>query len=568
MALVRDGMSGFARLVTLVGCSTVFALAAAGVPERASAQAEALVPSVGRPLPLAGFHSLIVDPIHDYVLVSGGPGTGDILVLDYLGNVVKEINAPGASAMVLSGRRVYVASRDHSTIDVIDTDKLERVRRYDLGRLSQPEFVGLTRGLLWLTHGECSSDGGMASLDLATGRVKVYDRYPVDPDYCPELATSAVDPGLLWVWERGLSPQSLLEYDVSSGRARPVKDHWDVDFGLSDIDFSPDGLTFLSPAYGGAAGERRVFNLSSYASYNTREAGVFATEYSPSGSHVAVGGYEHAAGTRDVFLFRHRDPQPALTFDLKSPTANTLALPRGVTFSSDASSIFAVSVRNHYDENAEVYFHVLPTNVKESRLRVRTSRPRVRFGEATRITAELGAHEESSNREVSILAVSRAGRREVIKRGEVHGKGKTSVTDRPRSETYYVAQWSGDDSYASARAGVVVDVRARVRGIFRRAYGRAGRYLLFHDQTNPLYVAWVRPTHEGDRVFIAFQQRRRGRWAGSTQGFKMGREGVAGVLFPGRYMRKGVPFRTRAFFKDDRDHLGDTSRWIYWKITR
>ncbi len=32
-------------------------------------------------------------------------------------------------------------------------------------------------------------------------------------------------------------------------------------------------------------------------------------------------------------------------------------------------------------------------------------------------------------------------------------------------------------------------------------------------------------------------------------------------------LRKGVPFRTRATFKDDRDHLGDASRWVYWKVT-
>jgi len=79
-------------------------------------------------------------------------------------------------------------------------------------------------------------------------------------------------------------------------------------------------------------------------------------------------------------------------------------------------------------------------------------------------------------------------------------------------------------------------------------------------------VGNVVPNHAGKRLRFPIQARVRGHWVlVAAPRFRIGPNGTAAVqwLDPVR----GYSFRVRNIFDGDADHLGDTSAWVYFRVT-
>lgn len=127
-------------------------------------------------LPFTTYGDMLVDPAHDQVFVTGGPGTNAVVVVKLDGSgTITVPGTPGAAKMAMSGdgRFVYVVLRDGSGIAEIDTATLA-ARRIDTGAASCPKDVAVVGGFVWflgsMSDFSCSSTG-LRRLDPATGEV-------------------------------------------------------------------------------------------------------------------------------------------------------------------------------------------------------------------------------------------------------------------------------------------------------------------------------------------------------------------------------------------------------------
>src|SRR5207302_7815084 len=115
-------------------------------PIAAASQAPVVASSVV--LPVQNFGRVLVDSSHSHVFVSS-PASNEIVVLDFDGNVVKQIQGEaGADAMVVDGTTLYVTLLAVGAVDEIDTGSLSRVETLASG-LIRPNDLVMARGRLW-----------------------------------------------------------------------------------------------------------------------------------------------------------------------------------------------------------------------------------------------------------------------------------------------------------------------------------------------------------------------------------------------------------------------------------
>jgi len=169
-------------------------------------------------LPVTTFGHMVVDPKTKHIFISS-PEAGAIVVLDYSANILATIsNEAGADGMVVSGSSLYVALATSGAIDEISTTQLSRTRTVT-GGLVQPADLALAGGRLWTTTGACANwSTELVSVDLVTGVTKTFPG-PANSNlsYCAAFASSLALPNTLLAWDRGLSPATITEIDVSTG---------------------------------------------------------------------------------------------------------------------------------------------------------------------------------------------------------------------------------------------------------------------------------------------------------------------------------------------------------------
>jgi hypothetical protein len=197
---------------------------------------------------------------------------------------------------------------------------------------------------------------------------------------------------------------------------------------------------------------------------------------------------------------------------------------------------------------------------------LKASRDVVRYGRPIRLSGHLRGFISGSAPAVSIY---RRGGSVPLASPTVNGSGDFSVRLKPKENTKYEARWSGDAHFASARSpGVSVHVQVVVRATLAHFYASAGRYRLFHHATDPLFVVAVVPNHHGDHVVFAVQRLAAGSWRTlGTASFPLHADGRVGVLVNHRRLDVGTGYRIKATFPNDRDHVGDSSSWSYFKMT-
>ena len=199
-------------------------------------------------LPVTTFGHMVVDPKTKHIFISS-PEAGAIVVLDYSANILGTIsNEAGADGMVVSGSSLYVALTTSGAIDEISTTQLSRTRTVT-GGLVQPADLALAGGRLWTTTGACANwSTELVSVDLVTGVTKTFPG-PANSNlsYCAAFASSLALPNTLLAWDRGLSPATITEIDVSTGEPVLVVSRREETLGnLQGIAITSDGSLFIT----------------------------------------------------------------------------------------------------------------------------------------------------------------------------------------------------------------------------------------------------------------------------------------------------------------------------------
>jgi len=99
------------------------------------------------------------------------------------------------------------------------------------------------------------------------------------------------------------------------------------------------------------------------------------------------------------------------------------------------------------------------------------------------------------------------------------------------------------------------------------SYGKSGRYHLYRIGSTVAYVAGVTPRHRGSLRFRLQKGTATGWKLLGTASFRIGSDGVVGVVINPTILHRGDRFRIRAGFDGDRDHAGDDAPYAYFRIT-
>ena len=326
--------------LTVVGGSTVLAAPPA-------AAAAAFAPVATTPLP-NGFEAIEVDPITQRVFVSS-PVSSVVTVLTLDGDVIGSLSVPGAGALLLDGRTLYVAARDVGRIDAFDTTSLALVRSYGTGVLLEPNTLVKAGGRLWTSTGACRFDPRLASIDVATGVTSVYAAIEW-LNICPHLFTNPTDPDMLLGFDVGMSPTTVLRFDVSTGEPLLVDGAVIDDVISGDAEVLPDGRTF-------ALGSARPYGIETFGVDPFEPAIGYPTGAYPNGIEAtsANGGLlaasRNASYDNDIDVFRLGDPLNTVFRYEFGSTANTVK-EGGLAFSPDGTRLFVVSGDNYLVETA------------------------------------------------------------------------------------------------------------------------------------------------------------------------------------------------------------------------
>jgi hypothetical protein len=210
---------------------------------------------------------------------------------------------------------------------------------------------------------------------------------------------------------------------------------------------------------------------------------------------------------------------------------------------------------------------------------LKVSDTRVNLNGSVTLTAHLEDFRKTSSKVLKIYATPYGGSSKAIRSGKVDRHGNLRAKISLSRKTTFVAKFAGDVNYApDASPSKVVLVYASVKGKMIRNYSRAGKYALYHYTPKctkshkgcPLYGIKVSPNHHGKTIYVTLQAFVGGAWrnqlsvsgplaANSTQVVLFYYNG-AGVI--------NVNLRTHVQFKGDADHLGRTSSWSYFRVTR
>lgn len=236
-------------------------------------------------------------------------------------------------------------------------------------------------------------------------------------------------------------------------------------------------------------------------------------------------------------------------------------------FDAEAGTTYHVAVGGWVSGPGGDWVLTATKGLLASSLGLAVSRKTVSYGGTVRVTAHLDRAADIANPTVSIFKTPAGGTKTVVASGLVDSQGNFSVLVKPKAKTVFVAEWAGDARYASAKSAsrtVAVHARALVRlsGFYRRAHG----YALYHLGGDPKVTGSVVPKHAGKSLQFVAQAKLGGAWTRiARRDFRLGANGSVSVFFVNP--PQGIRFRARTAFGGDTDHLGDTSPWVYFRVT-
>jgi hypothetical protein len=315
----------------------------------------------GKRLPLKGFNQLLVDRERGRVYVTGARrANSSVVVLDFRGRVTKVIRGlPDATGMALAedGSLLYVALEIQRAIAVVDTKRLRRTRVYRLPAAAGcPDSVAWAGRRIWFGFfcGPSPSVEGMASLDPATGRVRLFLERGY-PKQHVRFATTPRRPNLLIAVDVH-QEATVFTYRLVGGSPRLVK--WSTQKSMLDIAITKDATRFVktSPYPAGLATFGVNDHRPSVVYKGTSGDGQFPMQ--PNAISISPTGRSLAATTDDphgpdIHLFRVGGPDALWRYDF----GQNGPCPRGAAFGASPKQLFVVTCGVPHGEN--VTFHVL-----------------------------------------------------------------------------------------------------------------------------------------------------------------------------------------------------------------
>lgn len=290
-------------------------------------------------LPVTSFGDMVVDAANSHIFLSA-PGSNEILVLDYSGNIVKTITGEaGADAMVITGSTLYVTLKTGGGIDRIDTSTLTETSPLTSASLVDPTELVLANGALWTSNGNQGSSACLAKVSTSTGAVTTYSSSPNFCYYGLGIRPNPANANMLITWDLGLEPATVITFDVSTDPPTVLQSVWESRLqNLQDIAGGPTGTGFIAASgYPYEFDEYRYTDLAqngiAYAASN------YPTAVATTSAHggLMVGGLNAAYGNS---IWAYRYDQPAA--QLFSGWYGASIPPRGLAFRPDGGTVFAV----------------------------------------------------------------------------------------------------------------------------------------------------------------------------------------------------------------------------------
>ena len=271
-------------------------------------------------IPLPRFGDMLVDEAHGRLYITGGKGTGSIVVTDLDGSNLRTIDGyfTGAAGMTLSpdGTKLNVALSDSDGIAIIDTATYAidfyYVGTHD-GVPTCPRDLAWASGQLWFSWGCDSAPAGIGRVDPDT---RAYDltAYTADSRIVtpPLLATLPSQPNMLIAGETGTNPALLFRFEATpTGLEQRVWRRTDGG-SVRQLAVTPDGSQVIVPS--GAPYYHPVLRTSDLTEVHRYPTAPYpnAAAIRPDGL-VAAG--INGAYEKDVFVFEPGGSTPIATYE-------------------------------------------------------------------------------------------------------------------------------------------------------------------------------------------------------------------------------------------------------------
>ena len=502
------------------------------------------------------FGDFAIDHVYERIFVALGEDNA-VSVLNFDGTRIALIpDVPMASGIAIAGSKVYVARYGRPAIDVIDRQRLVRVKILRLP-FNTSGVVAYARGRLWTTGSHCHAHSNLVSINPATGRARARSV----AIYCALIKTSPVHPNWLFIAERGLSPGRVYIVDISRPRARVVHEFPDdlSASNMADLAISDDGRRLFT-AHGSP------YHISEFSIAQRRPTGLTyptgayptAVDFTDAGrGYVAAGINDQSTNLR---VFPQGSTTPAASYDVGDEVSR-----HSMHIAPTAGRIFAMEWPYDGESPFKLHSVAAPASGELSRISLHASRRTIDSGDTVRLTGAVGAH-PSSNDSVELHAqpLGRRGRR--IATDTVDGDGRFSFTVRPGVYTTYVVRWAGDATHLTA-VSPPITVRLRLVTSLRTygGYKTEGRYRYFHLDRRAPMVATTSPKQPGRSMLFRVQKRRDGAWElYETARLRIPRDGTLEAAFATRHPGS---YRIRAEYSSF-EFSGDVSGWRYLRMTQ
>ena len=331
-------------------------LVPAGAATGAAATAK---PAAHRPaaapktLPIALFHTMVVDAAHGHLFFSQGYNRStakyynDIVVTTLTGKLVTTIpGQDGVLGMVLSpdGTTLYASLATDDAVSAISTATLKETTRYPLGSGDSPYDVAVQSGKVWVSYFG-TTGAAVGAIDPAASPASAFTPQAL-PGIFPSVTQLAADPensGTLVTAVAGGTSTSVGTYDVATSpvtmynpptsSVSPVCVNND-----SDLAVVPGGTQFIWACGGPYDPILDTATLKQTGEYPVASGpSVAIAPAGPQAGTIAIG----ADSAPQVLIYRPGGTTPVNKFEVTAGF-NVHLCDEGLRWSADGATLFAV----------------------------------------------------------------------------------------------------------------------------------------------------------------------------------------------------------------------------------
>jgi DNA-binding beta-propeller fold protein YncE len=272
-------------------------------------------------IPLPRFSDMLVDEARGRLYITGGTGTGTIVVTDLDGGNLRTIDGyfTGAAGMTLSpdGTKLNVALSDSDGIAIIDT----ATHAYDFyyvgtndGVPTCPRDLARASGQLWFSWGCQSSPlAGIGRVDPVTREYNL-NAAPTDTRISSPalLATVPSQPDMVIAGTTGAAPSTLFRFEATPTQLVQRAWRWTDGGFIAQLAITPDGSQVIVPS--GSPYYHPVMRTSDLVEVHRYPTAAYpnAAAIRPDGL-VAAG--INGAYEKDVYVFEPGGTTPIATYE-------------------------------------------------------------------------------------------------------------------------------------------------------------------------------------------------------------------------------------------------------------